>query len=191
MELTGIRQTVFLDRYSLKDKDGVPLEKTPEEMWRRVSRGVSQNEKTIKLHTAHHLLLAGLQTVIDKNIKQRGSNVTEERLRMDFQFDRKLTSEEKKTVEEWVNSRIVKGLRVIHKDMPLIEAEKIGAEMEFGAKYPEAVSVYFIMDNEGNTISKEFCGGPHVLNTSVLGHFRITKEEAVSAGIRRIRAVLE
>ncbi|ETB63794.1 TPA: alanine--tRNA ligase [Candidatus Nomurabacteria bacterium] len=151
----------------------------------------NHNEKTIKLHTAHHLLLAGLQNVIDKNIKQRGSNITEERLRMDFMFDRKLTDEEKKKVEDWVNDKIQRGLNVVRKEMPLLEAEKIGAEMEFGAKYPDIVSLYFVEDEKGEAISKEFCGGPHITNTSELGVFKIQKEEASSAGVRRIKAVLE
>ncbi|MBI3306162.1 alanine--tRNA ligase [Candidatus Nomurabacteria bacterium] len=150
----------------------------------------NHDEKTIKLHTAHHLLLAGLQHVVDKNIKQRGSNITEERLRIDFLFDRKLTDEEKKKVEDWVNEKIKLGLNVVRKEMPLKEAEKIGAEMEFGAKYPDTVSVYFIEDKGGRAISKEFCGGPHVSNTKELGQFKIQKEEAVAKGIRRIKAVL-
>ncbi|PIP69122.1 alanine--tRNA ligase [Candidatus Nomurabacteria bacterium CG_4_9_14_0_2_um_filter_32_10] len=157
----------------------------------------NHNEKTICLHTAHHLLLAGLQAIVDKNIKQKGSNITEERLRMDFLCDHKLTDEEKKKVEGFVNNKIKTKLDVIHREIPLKEAEKIGAEMEFGTKYPEIVSVYFIEDKDGNQISKEFCGGPHVKNTSELGgtneapkHFKILKEEAVSAGIRRIKAVL-
>ncbi len=151
---------------------------------------VNQNKKTIKLHTAHHLLLAGLQAIVDKNIKQKGSNITEERLRMDFLCDHKLTDEEKVKVEAWVNEKIKQSLNVVRKEMPLEEAKKIGAEMEFGAKYPEVVSVYFIEDKNGNPISKEFCGGPHVENTKELGNFKILKEEAVSAGTRRIKAVL-
>jgi alanyl-tRNA synthetase len=161
----------------------------------------NHNEKTVKLHTAHHLLLAGLKAVVDKNIKQRGSNITEERLRMDFLCDHKLTDEEKKNVEEWVNDKIKKNLNVVRREMSLIEAEKIGAEMEFGAKYPEVVSIYFIEDEKENVISKEFCGGPHVKNTAELnfssrensrdsGPFKIQKEEAVAQGIRRIKAVL-
>ena len=90
-----------------------------------------------------------------------------------------------------MNDKITRGLRVVQKEMPLTEAEKIGAEMEFGAKYPEVVSVYFIEDEKGNSISKEFCGGPHVPNTGELGRFKILKEEAVSAGVRRIKAVVE
>lgn len=152
----------------------------------------NHNDKTIALHTAHHLLLAGLQQIVDKNIKQRGSNITEERLRIDFVCDHKLTDEEKHKVEEFVNEKITQGLSVVRREMPLVDAEKIGAEMEFGAKYPETVSVYFIEDEKGNHISKEFCGGPHVKNTSELkGTFKIQKEEAVSQGVRRIKAVLE
>ncbi|HEY4503324.1 MAG TPA: alanine--tRNA ligase [Candidatus Paceibacterota bacterium] len=150
----------------------------------------NHNEKTIKLHTAHHLLLAALQAVVSPEIKQRGSNITEERLRIDFSFERKLTDEEKKKVEDWVNEKIQMRLNVVRREMPLLEAEKIGAEMEFGAKYPEVVSVYFIEDKDGNPISKEFCGGPHVTNVSELGTFKIQKEEAVSAGVRRIKGIL-
>jgi len=141
---------------------------------------------TIKLHTAHHLLLAALKAILDPGIKQRGSNINQERLRLDFNFDRKLTEEEKKKIEDWVNQKIKEGWPVIRKEMLKTEAEKIGAEMEFGAKYGDIVSVYFIGD-----FSKEFCGGPHVNNTSELGKFKIIKEEAVAAGIRRIKAVLE
>ena len=90
-----------------------------------------------------------------------------------------------------MNEKIKKHLNVVRREMSLTEAEKIGAEMEFGAKYPEMVSLYFIENEKGNIISKEFCGGPHVENTGELGHFKILKEEASSAGIRRIKAVLE
>ena len=150
----------------------------------------NHNEQTIKLHTAHHLLLAGLQAIVSPTIKQRGSNITEERLRMDFLCDHKLTDEEKQKVEDWVNDKIKQGLNVVRREMPLVEAEKLGAEMEFGAKYPEVVSLYFIEDKDGNPISKEFCGGPHVKNTAELGAFKIQKEEASSQGVRRIKAVL-
>jgi alanyl-tRNA synthetase len=164
----------------------------------------NHEEKTIRLHTAHHLLLAALQTVVDKNIKQRGSNITEERLRMDFSFERKLTDAEKQKVEDWVNEKIAESLYVVRREMPLSEAEKIGAEMEFGAKYPEVVSVYFIgpsTEARDDAVSIEFCGGPHVKNTAELdfssrehsrdgGPFQIQKEEAVSSGVRRIKAIL-
>jgi len=165
----------------------------------------NHNEKTVRLHTAHHLLLASLQEMFGKEVKQRGSNITEERLRMDFTFDRKLTDEEKKKLENSVNEKIKQHLNVICREMPLAEAEKLGAEMEFGAKYPEMVSVYFIgninpsephpdplLKGEGEScVSIEFCGGPHVSNTSELGHFKILKEEASSQGVRRIKAILE
>ena len=151
----------------------------------------NHNEKTIRLHTAHHLLLSALQEVLGKEVKQRGSNITEERLRIDFSFDRKMTDEEKKRVEEIVNSRIDAGLDVIRHEMPRTEAEQLGAEMEFGVKYPDTVSVYFIEDKEGKAVSKEFCGGPHVSNTKELGHFKLQKEEASSQGVRRIKAVLD
>ncbi len=153
----------------------------------------NHNEKTIKLHTAHHLLLASLQQVVDKNIKQRGSNITEERLRIDFSCDHKLTEEEKKRVEDLVNEKIKEGLTVMRHEMLKEEAEKIGAQMEFGVKYAERVSVYSIgKDSEINneTFSLEFCGGPHVNNTSELTQFKIQKEEAVAQGIRRIKGIL-
>ncbi len=150
----------------------------------------NHNEQTIKLHTAHHLLLAALQQVLGKEVKQRGSNITEERLRIDFVFDRKMTDEEKIKVENSVNEWITQDLEVVRKEMPREEAKKIGAEMEFGAKYPDMVSVYMIVDKDGNPISKEFCGGPHVSRTSELGIFKIQKEEASSQGVRRIKAIL-
>ncbi len=164
----------------------------------------NHNEKTIRLHTAHHLLLAALQQVVDKNIKQRGSNITEERLRIDFLCDHKLTDEEKKKVEDLVNEKIKEGLVVTRHEMPKIEAEKLGAQMEFGVKYADLVSVYSIsktseINNE--TFSLEFCGGPHVKNTAELdfssraesrdgGPFKIQKEESVAQGIRRIKGIL-
>ncbi len=162
----------------------------------------NHNEETIRLHTVHHLLLAGLQAIVSPDIKQRGSNITEERLRMDFICDHKLTDEEKKNVEDWVNDKIKQNLNVVRREMLLSEAEKIGAQMEFGTKYPEVVSVYSIEDEDGNAISKEFCGGPHVNNTAELccssreesrdqRCFKIQKEEAVAQGTRRIKAILE
>lgn len=147
--------------------------------------------QVVRLHTAHHLLLAALQKVLGPEVKQRGSNITPERLRIDFSFDRKMTPEEKTEVERLVNEAIQNNLSVVCREMPLAEAEASGAEMEFGTKYPDVVSVYFVEDAEGNVFSKEFCGGPHVESTSELGAFRIKKEEASSAGVRRIKAVLE
>ena len=150
----------------------------------------NHNEKTIKLHTAHHLLLRSLQEVLGSDVKQRGSNITEERLRIDFTFDRKMTAEEKAEVESKVNEYIKMDLPVVRLEMKREEAEKVGAEMEFGAKYPEMVSIYYIGNDIKDAISKEFCGGPHVERTGVLGEFKIKKEEASSAGVRRIKAIL-
>jgi alanyl-tRNA synthetase len=144
------------------------------------------SEETTKLHTATHLLNEALRKVVSSDIKQRGSNITAERLRFDFSFDRKLTSQEVQAVEDEVNRVIGLGLQVQRKEMPLNEAEKLGAQKEFGHKYPNTVSVYFVGD-----YSKEFCGGPHVQNTNDLGHFKIKKEQSSAAGVRRIKAILE
>ncbi len=145
----------------------------------------------LKYHTATHLLNAALKHVLGPHVKQRGSNITSERLRFDFSHPEKLTDEQKKRIEEFMNEKISEGLPVIRKEMPKTEAERLGAEMEFGGKYPDVVSVYFIGTPDGEIVSREFCGGPHVENTNVLGTFKITKEESVAAGIRRIKAVLE
>ncbi|MCP6719006.1 MAG: alanine--tRNA ligase [Patescibacteria group bacterium] len=148
-------------------------------------------EETVKLHTAHHLLLAALQKILGPQVKQRGSNITSERLRIDFSHSKKMTTEELKKIEDLVNQKIKEGLNMIKKEMSKEEAENIGAEMEFGVKYSDIVSVYLAEDDKGNIFSKEFCGGPHVKNTKDLGHFKITKEESVASGIRRIKAILE
>ncbi len=146
-------------------------------------------EQTVRYHTAHHLLLKALQTVLGSEVRQRGSNITSERLRIDFSYGQKMTPEQKMEVEKIVNEQIQKALPVERRIMTREEADRLGAEHEFGAKYPDMVSVYII----GSSI--EFCGGPHVSNTRELGagnkHFKIVKEEASSAGIRRIKAVLE
>ncbi len=155
------------------------------------------SEQTIKLHTAHHLLLAALQKVIDPAIKQRGSNITAQRLRMDFNFGKKLTPEDLKKAEALVNEKIKENLPVRRVEMAREEAEKIGAQMEFGHKYPDRVSVYLIglKDKIGfqaatpaDYFSAEFCGGPHVAFTGTIGHFTINKEESAGAGVRRIYA---
>jgi alanyl-tRNA synthetase len=148
-------------------------------------------EATIRLHTAHHLLLAALQHILGDHVKQKGSNITAERLRIDFSHPAKLTQDELQKVENLVNEKIQESLDMVRVEMKKEEALKIGAQMEFGVKYGDVVSVYFAKDQKDNIFSKEFCGGPHVNNTKELGRFRIMKEEAVAAGIRRIRAVLE
>ncbi|MBI2048431.1 MAG: alanine--tRNA ligase [Parcubacteria group bacterium] len=148
------------------------------------------SEKTTRLHTAHHLLLKALQMVLGPEVKQRGSNITQERLRIDFNYGQKVTLEQLAEVEKIVNEKIKEDLPVIHTEMPKDEAEKLGAEHEFGAKYPDRVSVYSVGALD-NAFSIEFCGGPHVTHTGELGTFKIQKEEASSAGIRRIKAVLQ
>jgi alanyl-tRNA synthetase len=156
-------------------------------------------EQTIKLHTTHHLLLRALQKVLGSGVKQRGSNITSERLRLDFSYDAKMTDEEQKEAERIVNEKIAEDLPVVRSEMAREDAEKLGAEHEFGQKYPERVSVYSIGPKSAtqtdpqfaDAFSIEFCGGPHVTNTGKIGHFKILKEEAVAAGIRRIRGVIE
>jgi len=145
------------------------------------------SEATTRLHTATHLLNEALRVVLGSDVKQRGSNINSERLRFDFNFDRKLTDEEKKDIEKWVNDNIKKALPVKMEELPVKAAFKSGAQGEFGAKYPDIVSVYTI----GKNISKEICTGPHVKNTKEIGKFRIKKEESSAAGIRRIKAVVE
>lgn len=145
------------------------------------------SEIETKYHTATHLLNAALKVVVGENVHQRGSNITVERMRFDFNCDHKLTDEEKNKTEELVNKWISEGLEVKKEEMNKEDAVKSGAECEFIEKYPDRVTVYTIGDN----VSKELCGGPHVTNTSTLGHFKIIKEEASSSGVRRIKAILE
>lgn len=148
------------------------------------------SEQTTQLHTTHHLLLKALQMVLGSHVKQRGSNITAERLRIDFSHGEKMTEEQKKEVERIVNEQIQKDTPVVRTEMPKDEAEKLGAEHEFGAKYPDMVSVYSVGPLDG-AFSIEFCGGPHVEHTGAIkGTFKIQKEEAVAAGIRRIKGVL-
>lgn len=143
------------------------------------------SEKSVKYHTATHLLHKALRDVLGPSVYQKGSNITPERLRFDFSFERKMSEEEKKRVTEIVNEQIHNALPVTYQDLPLAEAEKRGAIGLFEEKYGDVVRVYAIGD-----YSLEFCGGPHVENTGVLGTFSIQKEEAVAQGIRRIKAVL-
>ncbi len=139
-----------------------------------------------KYHTATHLLNAALKVVLGPDVHQRGSNITAERMRFDFNCDHKLSDEEKEKIENLVNTWIKESIPVTSEEMNKDEAIKSGAECMFIEKYPDIVTVYSI----GN-VSKELCGGPHVKNTSELGHFKIKKEEASSAGVRRIKAILE
>ena len=149
--------------------------------------GLSNNsEIETKYHTATHLLNAALKLVVNKDVHQKGSNITEERMRFDFSCDHKLSDEEIKKAEDIVNTWINEGLDVICTQMNKEDAIKSGAECMFIERYPDVVTVYTI----GN-VSKELCGGPHVKNTKELGHFKIIKEEASSSGVRRIKAILE
>ena len=147
-------------------------------------------EQEVRYHTATHLLNAALKVILGKDVHQKGSNITPERMRFDFSCDHKLTDDEKKKVEDLVNEWISRGLDVKCEKMKKDDAIKSGAECMFIEKYPDIVTVYSI-GNDKETVSKELCGGPHVKNTSELGHFKIKKEEASSAGVRRIKAILE
>jgi alanyl-tRNA synthetase len=146
----------------------------------------STGEIETKYHTATHLLNAALKVVLGDHVHQKGSNITAERMRFDFSHGVKMTDEEKQKTEDLVNEWIEAGFDVNVQEMPKDEAIKSGAECMFIEKYPDVVTVYTIGD-----VSKELCGGPHVKNTKELGHFKIKKEEASSAGVRRIKAVLE
>lgn len=149
------------------------------------------SEMSLKYHTATHLLHQALRDVLGPEVRQKGSNITPERLRFDFAFSRKMTDEEKAEVEKTVNEKIRADLPVRKRTLPLAEAKKSGALHFFDEKYPDEVLVHYIGDSLDGAYSKEFCGGPHVAHTGELGTFRIVKEEAVSAGVRRIKAVLE
>lgn len=152
--------------------------------------GDANNPVVVRYHTATHLLHKALHEVLGDSVMQKGSNITPERLRFDFAHTGKMTDEEKKRVEDLVNGYIRAALPVHRVELPKEEALKTGAFHFFGDKYGDVVSVYYIGDSMDKAISKEFCGGPHVSNTSELGTFKIQKEEAVSAGVRRIKAIL-
>ena len=145
----------------------------------------STGEMEVKYHTATHLLNAALKKVLGDHVHQKGSNITPERLRFDFSHNAKMTDEEKKKVEDLVNEYIKQDLKVERLEMTKEEALKLGAEAMFLDKYGDEVTVYKIGD-----VSMEFCGGPHVERTGVLGTFKIKKEEASSSGVRRIKAIL-
>lgn len=181
-------RNINVDEEGFKDKF-----KAHQELSRTASAGQfkgglsGNNEIETKYHTATHLLNAALKVVVNKDVHQKGSNITDERMRFDFSCDHKLSAEEKQKTEDLVNEWIKEGLPVTVEEMSKEDAVKSGAECMFIEKYPDIVTVYTIGDN----ISKELCGGPHVKNTNELGHFKIVKEEASSAGVRRIKAILE
>ncbi len=153
------------------------------------------DEKEIKivtrLHTATHLLNAALRKVLGEGIRQEGSDINAERTRFDFTFPRKLTPDEVKKIEDWVNDIIRRDATVEFKEMPYEEAVKTGAIRFWREKYPTRVKVYTVFDSKtGEVFSRELCGGPHVTRTGEIGEFKIVKEESSSAGIRRVRAIL-
>ncbi|MDP3986244.1 MAG: alanine--tRNA ligase [Candidatus Veblenbacteria bacterium] len=148
-------------------------------------------EEVIRLHTATHLMNAALRKVLGEHVWQKGSNITKERTRFDFTHPEKMTEEQKAKVEELVNGWIARDLMVKREVIPLEEARQLSAIGVFGEKYAETVSVYTVLDPTTNeVISREFCGGPHVEHTGQIGKFRILKEEAVAAGVRRIKAAV-
>jgi alanyl-tRNA synthetase len=151
------------------------------------------SEKTVMYHTATHLLLAGLRAELGNGVHQAGSNITNERLRFDFTYDEKVPEDVLRRVEEYVNHAIQKNARVAIETMEKSVAEQDPAiEGSFWDRYPDQVKVYTITDEEGTVYSRELCGGPHVEETgTITGVFKITKEEASSRGVRRIKAVLE
>jgi alanyl-tRNA synthetase len=152
-------------------------------------------EMETKYHTATHMLHQALQTVLGPTVTQKGSNITPERLRFDFAYGEKMTDEQKKQVEDIINAKIQENLPVIREEISIEEAKTRGAMGLFSDKYGDKVSIYRIGEGksrgDSDLFSIEMCGGPHIENTGILGTFKIVKEEAVSAGVRRIKAVLE
>ena len=186
-----------LERGLQVDEDGFYKEyEKHQELSRTASAGkfkgglADNSEETKKLHTAAHLLLAALRQVLGDHVYQKGSNITEERLRFDFSHPDKLTDEQKQEVERLVNEAIDKDLPVVCKEMTLEEAKNSGAVATFEEKYGDKVKVYQVGSDE-DPFSYELCGGPHVDRTGKLGYFKIKKEESSSAGVRRIKAVLQ
>ena len=180
-------RNLTVDEDGFKEKFKEHQEKSRAGAEGKFKGGLAGNgEIETKYHTATHLLNAALKVIVSPDCHQKGSNITSERMRFDFSCDHKLTDEEKQKTEDLVNEWIKEGIDVTVEVMNKEEAIKSGAECMFIERYPDEVTVYSIGD-----VSKELCGGPHVKNTSELGHFKITKEEASSAGVRRIKAILE
>lgn len=183
--------------FTIDEGDFLEELKKHQELSRTASAGAFKGgladggDQTKRLHTATHLLLAALRQVLGNDVIQKGSNITQERLRFDFSYPEKMTPEQLATVEKLVNAAIEARLSVSWEEMSLDEAKNRNAMGVFGAKYGEKVKVYHIANDMGELVSNEICGGPHAENTGELGHFKIKKEEASSAGVRRIKAVLE
>ncbi len=146
------------------------------------------SEQVVKYHTATHLLQAALRQVLGEHVVQRGSNITAERLRLDFPNELKLTEEQLDKVETVLNQFVDKKLPVAYVDLPKGQAEQVGAIHAFGEKYGDIVRIYYIGSSLESAVSKEFCGGPHVANTSEVGHIALYKQESIGKGIQRIYA---
>jgi alanyl-tRNA synthetase len=157
--------------------------------------GLADNKiETTRLHTAAHLLLAALRQVLSKDVQQKGSNITEERLRFDFNWPEKLTPDQLLAIENLVNEKIKENIFVEIEELPLDEAKSSGASGVFDDRYGDKVKVYTVRNSSTSSeppFSREICGGPHVKSTGELGRFKIIKEESSSAGVRRIKAVLQ
>ena len=186
IEIAGeVNVKVDVEGFNLEFKKHQELSRVGAE--KKFKGGLSDSsDKSKRLHTATHLLGEALRRVLGQEIVQKGSNITPERLRFDFNFPRKLTDEEKKKIEDIINEQISKKINVERLEMSFKEAKKKGAIAEFESKYDEIVSVYKVGD-----FSLEVCGGPHVKNTKEVGVFKIKKEESSSAGVRRINAIVE
>lgn len=192
--------TTELAQSAGQDVDKVEFEqefKKHQDLSRTASAGTfkgglaDHSDIVVRYHTATHLMHKALRDVLGPETFQKGSNITAERTRFDFTYPQKMTDEQKKQVEDLVNKWIQLDAKMQQEMMPLEKARQLGAIGLFGEKYAETVSIYTATDKDGNVISREFCGGPHVEHTGAIGKFRIVKEEAVSAGVRRIKAVIE
>ncbi len=184
--------------YRIEDRDSyAEAARRHAEMSRTASAGkfkgglADRSAETTMLHMAAHLLLAGLRQILGDHVMQKGSNITAERLRFDFNQDEKLTQEQLTAVEKYVNDAIASRAAVTVMELPKEEARESGVSGNFWDKYPEIVKVYTIKDDEGKVWSREVSGGPHVENTEGLGSFRIVKEQSSGAGVRRIKAVID
>jgi alanyl-tRNA synthetase len=188
--------TIDIDEFNEKFKKHQELSRSGAEQKFKGGLADANDEMVVRYHTATHLLHQALFDVLGDKVMQKGSNITGERLRFDFAHGAKMTDDEKKKVEDIVNEKIAQKLPMNNVIMSREEAEKTGAKHFFGEKYGDEISIYFIGNDLASAYSKEFCGGPHVKNTSELAgpegkwKFKIQKEEAVSAGVRRIKAVL-
>jgi alanyl-tRNA synthetase len=198
LPLEVVREELIKRQLPVDEKELQDEIKKHQDLSRTASAGTfkgglaSHSEKVLRLHTATHLMNAALRKILGDKVFQKGSNITEERTRFDFTHDAKMTDEQKQQVEQLVNSWVQADLPVNKEIMPIEKARELNAIGVFGEKYGDSVSIYTIGDPAKNmVVSREFCGGPHVERTGIIGKFKIQKEEAVSAGVRRIKAIVE